>query len=126
MHAQDGFAIEAIDPDGPDAAARLVAHLGTGDLALLLIRRRQTGGLHWVVADKTMATDGEAVDSLRIIDSLASFPYPEELDGFLTRQVLSIIAIRPANGERRENDVTNAHAAGLAEMKRVYARMKAR
>lgn len=124
--AQDGFAIEAIDPDADDAAARLTAHLQPEGLALLLIKRRQTGGLHWVVADKAIAGSDGAWTHLRIVDSLASFPYREPIDDFLAHHVLSIIAIRPADDASVRGDVAKAHGAGLAEMKRVHARMKTR
>ncbi len=115
--AQDQFRWTLIDPDAEDAATRLARHVDRGNVALLLIARRQNGRLHWVL------TDGREGGALRIVDSLAAAPYPEPIDDFVGEFVLSIVALEPADRELPTS--TAAHAEGLAEMARVSERMNA-
>lgn len=113
--AQDGFGYDLIDPTSSDANVRLRGHVEGGNVALLLIARRQNGALHWVMSD-TME-----LGSLRVVDSLLSEPVTEDVEVFLRDCVLSIIAIRPEG----DASITRAHADGIAEMARVRERMKA-
>lgn len=112
---QDGFdcSMPAVAAGGREA---LMAHLQGGDAALLLIRRRETGGLHWVLCD---AIEG---GNLRIVDSLQPKPTVEPLDAYLAECVLSIILIRPAESGA-EADIHQAHREGAAEMIRVKQRL---
>lgn len=112
--AQDGFNFSLIDPAASDAAAQLAAHLDGGDVAMLLIARRENGNLHWVLAD---AREG---DRIRIVDSLAERPYMEPAAEFLSGFVLSIVAMAPAPAAR--SDLAGMHAAGVAEMDAVRRR----
>lgn len=117
---QDGFTYEMPSPF-LDADVRLRNHLQTGNVALILIRRRETGGLHWVLAD---ALDG---DSLRIVDSLQTLPVTEPIADYFNHRVLSAILIKPnpsfpdplGSGPA----VAQAHGDGAAEMVRVKQRL---
>lgn len=117
---QDGFTYEMPSPF-LDADVRLRNHLQTGNVALILIRRRETGGLHWVLAD---ALDG---DSLRIVDSLQTLPVTEPIADYFNHRVLSAILIKPnpsfpdplGSGPA----VAQAHRDGAAEMVRVKQRL---
>ena len=85
---QDGFSYALIDPGDDSASDLLTAHLGSANLALVLIKRRETGGLHWVLAD------GETDGKIRIVDSLAERVYEENIRAYLRESVLSIVADR--------------------------------
>lgn len=112
---QDGFtyAMPSVSADGREAMA---AHLQGGDVALLLIRRRETGGLHWVLCD---AIEG---GNLRIVDSLQPKPTVEPLDAYMNECLLSIVLIWPAEAGA-EADVRQAHRDGAAELVRVKRRL---
>jgi len=116
--AQDKFDFVTIDPRAEDGTGRLADHLRGGDVALLLISRRENGRLHWVLAD---ALSG---DQVRIVDSLAAEPYMESAGSFVKGFVLSIIAIRPATAVRE--DAGAIHAEGIVEMNQVRRRLAER
>ncbi len=110
---QDGFDYSLLEP--PQEATALRDHLDGGDVALLLIARRQNGNLHWVL------TDSREDDRLRIVDSLAAEAYQEPMLEFLESCVLSIVAIKPAAAGAEAN-LDAAHVDGLAELARVQRR----
>jgi len=111
---QDGFFWECVPLENPpDAARRLEAHLRDGNVALVLIARRETGGLHWVL------TDAADERGLRVVDSLRSEAANEPVSEFLSRAI-SIIALQPAYGAAPEQ--TDAHAEGVREMLRARSR----
>jgi len=113
---QDGFAYEMPSPIPDSGVDALRQHLESGEVALLLIRRRETGGLHWVLAD-----DG-AEGFLRIVDSLRPGPTREPLGRYADECILSMILIRPGpSGGGPE--VRDAHADGAAEMLRIKDRL---
>lgn len=114
---QDGFDYELVDPAAAGAADRLRDHVNGRQAALLLIRRAETGGLHWVVTDD--AADGD----VRIVDSLKPEPVREPAGVFLREAVLSIVLLRPREGAAMP-DVSAAHRAGVAEMALVRERLK--
>ena len=116
--AQDRFEISLIDPRTEDGVTRLGSHLGGGDVALLLIARRENGRLHWVLAD------AQSGDQIRIVDSLSAQLYFEPVKEFLNEFVLSIIAIRPATTAR--DDFGALHAEGITEMNQVRRRLAER
>lgn len=116
---QDGFRYHLLNPRRDDAADLLDAHLDSGNLALLLIRRRENGGLHWVLTDRLEQ------DALRIVDSLREDVYTEPGGEFIRDHVLSVIAVAP-DGSRNEAALSDAHADGLAEMNRVRRRLRDR
>jgi hypothetical protein len=111
---QDGFGYALPDPaQGP---APLRSHISEGNVALLLIARRQNGNLHWVL------TDACGDEQLRIVDSLEAEAYHEPLVEFTATCVLSIVTIEPARGGT-DGDVEQAHIDGLAELNRVRGRL---
>lgn len=113
---QDGFAYEMPDPL-VDGDTRLVAHLQTGDIALILICRRETGGLHWVLCD------GIDDDQLRIVDSLSERPRGESITAYMSECVLSVILIEPTSAGSNSPDLGRAHREGAAELVRVGQRL---
>lgn len=115
---QDGFVYRNLDPAAVDAVEELRRHLAGGDAALLLIVRPENGNLHWIMTD---GWDDER--RLRIVDSLAPTARTEPAADFVRRQVVSIVAIRPAEGRAAPPD---PHADGLAEMERVRRRLAGR
>lgn len=115
---QDRFAYRFVDPAATDAQQQIRDHLNASHLALVLIRRRQTGGLHWVVADHL------ADDQLRLHDSLESDAVHEPVEAFLDECVLSVILIEPADLITTKPDTGQAHRDGLRELVRVHDRLK--
>lgn len=105
--AQDGFAWSCLAPDDADG---LLRHLDHGQVALLLIIRAESGGLHWVLTDEREGT------MIRVVDSLIAQPQMVAVDAYL-RRALSIVALRPADGAAMS--ISAAHQAGVAEMLRV-------
>ncbi len=114
---QDGFTYELLDPGASDAGSRLREHVNAHQAALILIRRPESGGLHWLLTDE--AGDGR----LRIVDSLRPEPVREALDAFMREVALSIILLKPS-GVDVMPDVSAAHRAGVAEMVLVRERLK--
>ena len=102
---QDGFAIERLDLESPDVAARLAQHLDRDQLALALVYH---GTYHWVLLD-----DHEQGDQLRVIDSLTVEPYARATADFLADDALSITLVEP--GDQAGNTAA-AHRAGVGEM----------
>lgn len=89
---QDGFVYELIDLEQGRAAERAwLGHLGSGHLAAVLIRRPQTGGMHWVVADRLES------GKVMIADSLEPDPYLVDPRGYLEDCVLSVILMAPGD-----------------------------
>lgn len=115
---QDGFAYELIDPSPNGALDHLLKHLGDREVALTLIRRPESGGLHWVLIDSV------SVEGLRVVDSLKPEPTNESAGAFLRECVLSLVVIRPAGAEASGN-LARANREGLDEMRRVRARLAA-
>lgn len=116
--AADNFCYDLIDPGTDGAVAALQSHLDARHVALLLINRRQTGSLHWVLTD---SRDG---DRLRIVDSVFELPYHEPAEEFVRGYVLSIVTVKPA--ETPAVSLATTQAEGVAELARVRQRIKAR
>lgn len=124
---QDGFVFEMIDPLSTNAIDDVAGVIGRGECVLTLIRRRESGGLHWVLVDRA---DGE---TMRVVDSLKDSPTDEASRAFLLECVLSLVAIRPSEEEERARlradsraearAISEAHRQGLAEMARVRERL---
>lgn len=110
--AQDGFTATPVALGGRGAAGTIDGHLAGGQLALAVVYR---GTYHWVL----LAGVGEA-GRLSVVDSLADGPEATQTRGFLD-EALSVTLVAPA-GEAGPVDVADAHAAGLAEMARLYQR----
>ncbi|MHC4561558.1 MAG: SPOR domain-containing protein [Planctomycetota bacterium] len=115
--AEDGFKFESLDLSQPEAANRLLAHLEAKQLAMALIRRRENGNMHWVVIGPPQE------GNLRIVDSLFPEPWFDSPDSFLSQCALSIVLISPNDSDSAISE-TQAHAAGLKEMRRSHARLK--
>ena len=98
---QDGFAVRSIAFEEGDPHGEILAHLATGHLALLLIERRETGGLHWVVAQEREVAPDEAAGAERytVIDSLLAAPAVEGR-AFTEAHVLSALAVEPSGDLR--------------------------
>lgn len=114
--AQDGFVIATIDPQSETAGDDLAAHLATGSPAIVLISRRENGNLHWVVFDKL------ADEQIIVYDPLFDRPYEEPSSSYLKNHVLSILLVSPSTSDTAVS-VSEQHAAGIAEMRRVATRM---
>ncbi len=115
---QDFFEVDAIDPVADDAWQRLHGHLQTGHMAVLLVKRRENGHLHWIVATESQD------HNVLIYDSLIEAPYPETPD-FMTDHVVTAMLIRPdPNGEQPMSSV-QAHKLGSAVLADATKRMKA-
>ncbi|CAM2007348.1 hypothetical protein [Acanthopleuribacter pedis] len=114
---QDGFATAVLDLQDPVPARRhLQNHLESGHYALTLIRRRQSGNLHWVVISAWL--DNE----LTVVDSLTPQPYTEPVDDFMTNHVLSVMLLQPAV-EDASRSIFGNNMRGIQEMKDTYQRM---
>lgn len=117
--AQDFFEIETIEPRAPLAWENLTSHLDAEHPAVLLIKRRENGNLHWVVA-----TDAINNDTIQIYDSLFDEPYTESRD-FLTGHVVTMMFVQPtADGEQAMSSI-DAHLAGMSALTRAGKRIKA-
>lgn len=110
---QDGFEIHILDPANPAARRELLAHL-TENAALALIP--VGGGLHWIAIDK-----GGDYGELRVSDSLESESYLVEAETLLATPILSLLLFTPST---RTQTINESHAQGMAEIARVYARMR--
>lgn len=116
---QDYFEIETVEPDAPLAWETMHAHIHAERPAVLLIKRRENGNLHWVVA--TRALD---VDTIEIYDPLFDEPYVETPD-FLDKHIVTAMLIQPTlDGEMAMSSI-DAHLAGMAALTNATKRIKA-
>lgn len=116
--AQDYFAVEALDVYGGSAWDHLRAHLDSGHPSVLLIRRRENGNLHWVVATRMLGDD-----KIEVYDSLFPQPYHETPD-FMTNHIVSAMLVRPnADGGQALSSI-DAHLAGMSELSKARKRIK--
>ncbi|MFK7788946.1 MAG: hypothetical protein AB8C95_05545 [Phycisphaeraceae bacterium] len=117
--AQDFFDVYTLDNYGEVGWAGLVKHLDEGHPAVLLIKRRENGNLHWVVATRTLEAD-----TIEIYDSLFDGPYAEAPD-FLSEFVVTTMLVKPtADGEMAMSSV-DAHLAGMSALTDATKRMQA-
>lgn len=117
--AQDYFAIESLDLEAHSAWSSMRAHLDAGHPAVLLIRRRENGNLHWVVATRTL--DAERIE---VYDSLFPEPYAET-PGFLDRHIVTAVLVQPtADGEMALSSI-DAHLAGMQALDLARKRIEA-
>lgn len=117
--AQDFFKINELAHYDDIGWGDLRTHLDTGHPAVLLIKRRENGNLHWVVATRTLADD-----KIEIYDSLFDEPY-EETPDFLTDHIVTAMLVKPtADGEQAMSSV-DAHLAGMAALTDATKRIKA-
>ncbi len=110
--AQDGFVAEPLDFDRALPADHLDLHLSNNQLALAVVYRST---YHWV-----LLTPGGEPGRVRVVDSLSAEQVDTDAAAFVD-EALSITLVRPA-GPGETISIADAHAAGLAEMRRLYQR----
>ena len=110
--SQDGFDVFALDLDDEDASARLQTHLAGGGLALALIRRHESGGMHWVVLHRLEG------DDIWVYDPLETEVLTEGLGHYWDRRLLSVLVVSPRHGEM--SPVWKLHLRGTADMLTAY------
>ncbi|MEM9345609.1 MAG: hypothetical protein AAGB26_03215 [Planctomycetota bacterium] len=110
--AQDGFIAEPMDLEVDNAGRELLQHIERSQLALVLVYRNT---YHWVLVGPS-GTRNACV----VYDSLKNEPVDTAIDALLD-DALSITLVRPAETGVYISS-SEAHAAGLAEMARLYQR----
>jgi hypothetical protein len=93
--AQDFFKVQALTGYSEENVQLLSNHFDRGLLAVALIKRRETGNLHWVV----LAGMDAPQQTLHIVDSLPrneKFKYSEPIQDFLSHVVLQLFLIEPS------------------------------
>jgi hypothetical protein len=119
--AQDGFAFRMVDPQSPRAAVALGDHLRR-HVALALIVREETNGLHWIVIDRN--GPASAPQTFVVVDPLDPEPRTVTEGSLFTPRLVSLVLIAPAE-EPSAATLSELHAAGLREMARVRERAAA-
>lgn len=117
--AQDFFEIESLDTDNALTWALLRSHLDTGHPVILLIKRRENGNLHWVVATRALEND-----CIEVYDSLFPEPY-EETPDFLTKHIVTAVLVRPAADGTPAMSSIDAHLAGMEALTDANKRINA-
>ena len=115
---QDFFEIETLDLDSRYAWSSLHGSLDRGHPVVLLIKRRENGNLHWVVA--TRALDGNKIE---IYDSLFDEPYAETPD-FLTDHIITAMLVTPTDDGEMAMSSIDAHLAGMEALNTARKRIK--
>lgn len=89
---QDGFLHKPLDLSNDYLASEtLTQHLDSGNMAALLIARKENGNMHWVAAYRM------AGDTIEILDSLFEESYTVNPSDFINQCVLSCILVEPSN-----------------------------
>ncbi|MFB3429613.1 MAG: cysteine peptidase family C39 domain-containing protein [Phycisphaerales bacterium] len=111
---QDGFDVAALDLDSRSDSARLKSHLEAGGPALALIRRHDSGVMHWVVLGAISGSEVTVLDPLE--DEIQSAPLQEYWDD----QLLSVIKVQPRTGQPAP--LWNLHLRGAIDMISAFRR----
>jgi hypothetical protein len=106
---QDGFVCKGLDLADPKSKAALKKHLDEKHFVLALIKRRETGNMHWIVIC------GHKGDSLLICDSLKPGIYEENLDDYWNKCLMSLILVSPTQ-TKQSMPVWRLHLRGLIDM----------
>jgi len=115
--AQDFFEATAADlSESAPAWEQLTQHLQAEKPALLLIRRRANGNLHWVAA---AGVEGEQI---LIYDSLEPKPYLEGIE-FAEEHLVSALLVQPSSNGSQSVSSLRALWDGTKEMKRAASRI---
>jgi hypothetical protein len=114
---QDGFCYDLLDPVSGEATNWLQAHLTRGWPAMILERRKETGGLHWVVT--AARRNGE----LRLMDSLAAESPLVWARSYLQAEVISVLLLRKRKDDDPDPPFWAVHLEGIAKMERVGRRL---
>ncbi|MEM9348330.1 MAG: hypothetical protein AAGB26_17110 [Planctomycetota bacterium] len=117
--AQDFFIISLLRDYGEEGWQNLCAHLDLGHPAVLLIKRRENGNLHWVVATRTLEND-----TIEVYDSLFDEPYKETPD-FMTDHIVTAMLVRPSTTGEQATSSIDAHLAGMDALDEAARRIKA-
>ncbi len=113
---QDGFRVLSIEMGDLESHEKLLSHLCSGNMALLLIKRRENGNLHWVAA---ACGRGERY---LVYDSLFRAPYEEDRQ-FTDSFVMTALAIAPSGQLQTGIWQSLGHLIeGSQELKRFNAR----
>lgn len=115
---QDYFDVQTLDRFTESGWSDLHRHLGSGHPAVLLIKRRENGNLHWVVATRALE------DTIEIYDSLFDQPYAETPD-FLEDHVVTTMLLMPMPGGEMAMSSVDAHLAGMSALTAATKRIKA-
>ena len=97
---QDGFQYESLSlSDEASALDDMTQHLKKGNMAILLISRRENGNMHWVAASE--------IDNgnVKVIDSLFENPYSEQLADYMHKCILSCILVSKVEGRPPAQDL---------------------
>lgn len=116
---QDGFVLADVDLASSRAHTLLMSHLYMRHAVLLLIKRPQSGNLHWVCAvDPRDGSD----DVLHVIDSLEREPYLVDAHEFVDQHVVSALLVyRPRSPETI--DALTLNSMGIASAAAALDRM---
>ena len=117
--AQDYFEIDALGSYDQAAWHAMCQHLDSGHPAVLLIKRRENGNLHWVVATRAF-TD----NTIEVYDSLFDEPYTETPD-LMDDHIVTAVLVRPTPGSGRAMSSIDAHLAGMDALSLARKRIKA-
>jgi hypothetical protein len=116
--AQDFFVINELSGyEEPDWVVMRM-HLQSGHPVVLLIKRRENGNLHWVVATRTLEDD-----KIEIYDSLFDEPYEETLDLF-ENHVVTAMLVRPMPGDVMAMSSIDAHLEGMGALNKARKRIE--
>lgn len=116
---QDFFVVDELSRYDQAGWREMRGHLNAGHPAVLLIKRRENGNLHYVVA--TRALDDDLIE---VYDSLFDEPYAQSPE-FLNDHIVTAMLVKPAaDGEQALSSI-DAHLAGMSALKNATKRIKA-
>ena len=117
--AQDYFEIDTVEPTSAHAWETLRSHLQAVHPAVLLIKRRENGNLHWVVA-----TDAFKNGTIEVYDPLFDEPYTETPD-FMDNHIVTAMLVWPTSDGEMAMSSIDAHLAGMDALTQASKRIKA-
>jgi hypothetical protein len=115
---QDYFLVTLLEATDNNAWDKLGNFVDSGHPAVLLIKRRENGNLHWVVATRRVG------NKIEIYDSLFPDPYLENAD-FMDNHIVSALLVWPTpDGEQARSSI-DAHLAGMEALNSARKRIDA-
>ncbi|MCP5538935.1 MAG: hypothetical protein H7A53_07275 [Akkermansiaceae bacterium] len=117
---QDGFLYELVDlNDVGSAVTKLLEHLKGGNMAAVLIARRENGAMHWIAVQRVEN------EHLVILDSLSKNSYLESPDTFTRNMAISCVLVKPSDiaPNSPDSSLTDG-AAALFQSIRRYSFLK--
>ncbi len=116
--AQDYFAVDELASYDDNGWKDMAAHLDRGHPVVLLIKRRENGNLHWVVATRLLDAG-----TIEVYDPLFDEPYGETPD-FLYDHVVTAMLVRPTgNGEQAASSI-DVHLTGMDALNKARKRIE--